>query len=134
MVLDDGSIWSVDDPGTASTWTDGDAITVAGGGGSLVDTDTGDVVGGTRIGSDSDSNAYADTGDHSLAAISTDGSIITLEDGSVWEVPDPADQSTVSSWTDGDSITVSEDPNSTGYIVADTDDGSAVSANYIGDE
>jgi S1-C subfamily serine protease len=136
VVLDDGSIWSIDvgDQGTTSSWTDGDSITVASGGNSLVDTNSGDVVTATRVGSDTDSNAYANTGDHTLQATGDDGSIVTLDDGSIWEVPNTGDQSTVSGWTDGDSITVSEDPNGTGYIITDTDDQSSVTASYIGSE
>ena len=69
-----------------------------------------------------------------LLRLSPNGSIVTLDDGSIWEVPDTGDQSTVSGWADGDSTTVSEDPNGTGYIITDTDDQSSVSASYVGDE
>lgn len=41
LVLDDGSVWSVDagDQATSEVWTDGDSITVSASGDELVDTD-----------------------------------------------------------------------------------------------
>jgi hypothetical protein len=75
-------------------------------------------------------NAYAGSG-QSITAKSDDGSIIVLDDDSIWIVAS-YDQSTSASWVDGTSITVN-DSGGTDQLV-DTDDQETVHANYIGQE
>jgi hypothetical protein len=132
--LDDGTVWSIDggDQGTVSGWSDGDTINVSPSGDSLTDYDTGDNVSATQIGDMTDQNTYANTGDNTLAATGDDGSIVTLADGSVWAI-NASDQATISSWTDSDNIVVNDNSDGS-YQLVDTDDQSAVSANYIGAE
>jgi hypothetical protein len=67
-------------------------------------TNTGDNTAATEIGSMTDQGTYVDTGDDSLQAMGDDGSLLTLDDGSIWAVNDLTDQSTVSYWTDLDSM------------------------------
>jgi hypothetical protein len=83
------------------------------------------------VGATSDGNAYAGGGS-SITAKSDDGSVIVLDDGSIWFV-DPADQATSGPWVDATSITVSQSSDGS-YELVDTDDQERVAANYIGQE
>jgi hypothetical protein len=132
--LDDGSVWSIDiaDQSTVTGWSDGDAMTTNSAGDTLIDTDQSETASATEIGSMTDTNAYAGSGT-SIAALGDDGSILTLDDGSVWAINDLGDQSTVTGWSDGDPITVADNSDGT-YTLANGNDNSTVSANYIGNE
>jgi hypothetical protein len=53
-------------------------------------------------------NVYADTGDHSQHSNSDAGSLIVLDDGSIWAMTDAGDQATASAWTDSKSYGLDE--------------------------
>lgn len=135
MTLDDGSVYSVDagDQPTVSAWSSGDPVSVGDSEEAITDLSTGEKVSVTSVGSTSDANSYADTGDHTQSTNSSDGSIIVLEDGSIWIVA-PADQPTTANWTDSASITVNEDSTGPGYELVNTDTQETAGANYIGQE
>jgi hypothetical protein len=128
--LDDGSVYSVDggDQSTVSSWSQGDPVTVSNSQDAIFNTSTGEKVSVTYVDDASAVNAYAGSGS-SVAAKSDDGSIIVLDDGSIWIVAS-YDQSTSSVWVDATSITV----NDSGDKLVNTDDQETVDANYIGQE
>ena len=135
VVVTSGSIYSVDgaDQSTVSAWSSGDPLSVSPAGDRIANTSTGDTASVTYVGSSSNAAVYSNTGDHTQATNSDDGSIVVLDDGSIWEVKAP-DQSTSSGWADGSSVTVNEHPGGTNYTLVNTDDQSSVQADYIGDE
>jgi hypothetical protein len=136
VVLGDGSVYSVDagDQSTTSSWPSGDPISVADGKDHLTDLSNGDSVAVTYVGDTSDTNSYAGTGaSHSLSTNSSDGSIVVLDDGSIWAVA-PGDQATSSVWIDPSSITVNESSQSPPYELVNSDSEDSVTANYIGTE
>jgi len=107
VALSGGSVYSVDagDQSTTSSWSSGDPISVGQGGDTLANTSTGDNATVTRIGNTADGMTYTGSGDHTQQTKSDDGSLVVLNDGSVWEVFN-ADQSTATSWSDSAAITV----------------------------
>jgi hypothetical protein len=110
---------------------EGDEVAVGEDDRTLTDLANGEKFDVNRVGDNSDSNSYANTGDHTQDTKSSHGAIIVLDDGSVWSV-DAGDQSTASTWQEAPSITVNEG-SGTGYELVDTDEHETVSANYIGD-
>jgi hypothetical protein len=96
----------------------------------IFNTSTGERVSVTSVGDSSDANAYAGSGS-GIAAKSDDGSIIVLDDGSIWIVA-PYDRATSGPWVDATSITVN-DSGAPDQLV-NTDDHETVDANYIGQE
>jgi hypothetical protein len=134
VVLNDGSVYSVDpgDQSTSASWSPSDNIAVGNGDESLTNLENGEKVSAKRVGNTSDTNSYPNTGDHTQQTNSSDGSIIVLEDGSIWAV-DAGDQATAAPWTDATSITVNETEGSR-YELVNTDEHEIVHANYIGDE
>jgi hypothetical protein len=130
LTLDDGSVYSVDaaDQGTVASWSQGDSVSVNDAQDSISNTSTGDTASVTYVGDTTDANVYSGVG-QSIAAIASDGSIIVLDDGSIWIVAS-YDQPTSAVWLDGTSITVS----SSGDQLIDTDDQETVDAKYIGQE
>lgn len=135
LTLDDGSVYSVDagDQSTVSSWSQGDPAVVEDSGDAATNLSTGDKVSLTEVGNTSDVNAYPGTGgDSSIAAKSDDGSIIVLDDSSIWFVA-PSDQPTSGLWLDLTSIVVNEAPDGS-YELVDTDDQEIVEANNIGQE
>jgi hypothetical protein len=71
-----------------------------------------------------------DTGDHALRDKSDDGSILLLDDGSVWVVAQ-ADRVNTGLWLAPSSITVNEGSGAP-YELVNTDDQETAEANYIG--
>jgi hypothetical protein len=135
VVLNDASVYSVEsgEETTTSSWSSGDEIAVDQAEESLTDLSNSEHVSAKRVGSTSDSNPYPDAGgEHSQETNASDGSIIVLDDGSIWEV-ESGDQSTASTWTDSSAITVNEGTAST-YELVNTDEHETVHANYIGSE
>jgi hypothetical protein len=132
LTLDDGSVYSVDggDQSTVSSWSQGDPVSVSDSNDAIFNSSTGDKVSVTYVDDSSAAHAYAGVGS-SISAKSDDGSIIVLDDGSIWIVA-PYDRSTSGPWVDGTSITVN-DSGATDQLV-DTDDQETVDANYIGQE
>jgi hypothetical protein len=82
----------------------------------------------TYVGDSADSNVYLGWG-QSIAARSSDGSIIVLNDGSIWIVAG-YDRPTSALWLDGTSIIVSN----SGDQLIDADDHEVIDAHYIGQE
>ncbi len=134
VVLTGGSIYSVDsaDQSTVSSWSSGDPLAVSQSGDQITNTSTGETATVTNVGKSSDANPYSATGDHTQQTNSNDGSIVVLDDGSIWYV-EPSAQSISSNWTDAASITVN-DTSGSDYQLVNTDDQSTVQARYIGDE
>jgi hypothetical protein len=133
LTLQDGSVYSVDggDQSTVSQWSQGDDIAISDSHDSITDLSTGDKVSVTLVGDISDTNSYPSTGAHSIQAKTDDGSIMVLDDGSIWAVG--PDQATTAPWVDGTSITVN-DGSGASYDLVDTDDQEIAEANYIGQE
>jgi hypothetical protein len=72
---------------------------------------------------------YSSPGDgHWIKSKSDDGTIITLEDGSVWQV-DPLDRIDTSLWLPITDITVVESDD--GYLLINTDDGEKAHAELL---
>lgn len=78
----------------------------------------------TGVYSDEDSEHY-------LEANYNDGSMIVLEDGSMWEI-DTMDQMISTSWKFNDIITVSSSGGKYDYVLSNSEDGKRVRANFIG--
>jgi hypothetical protein len=130
LTLDDGSVYSVDagDQSTVSSWSQGDPVSVSDSQDAIFNTSTGESVTVTYVGDSSAANAYPGGGS-SITAKSDDGSIVVLDDGSIWIVA-PYDRATSTPWVDATSITVTN----SGDQLVDTDDHEVVDANYIGQE
>jgi hypothetical protein len=135
VVLKDGSVYAVDsgDRSTSSSWQSNEAITVDEGEESLTNLESGEKVTAKQVGKTSDANPYPNTGDHTQDTNDSNGSIVVLDDGSIWAV-ESGDQSMAESWNDGASITVNEESAGGGYKLVNTDEHEIVHANYIGDE
>jgi hypothetical protein len=130
VALSDDTVWSL---GSSESWSDGDKITVGESEDTLYDATEGESVSATKIGETSDSNTYADEGEHTQEAVSDDGSLIVLDDGSVWAVA-AADQSTTSTWTDSSAIDVRQGSAGPNYELINTDEQSSAEAGYVGDK
>lgn len=130
LTLDDGGVYSVDsgDQSTTSSWSQGDSVTVSDSQDAIFNASTGEKVSVTYVDDATARNSYPGGGDASIEAKSDDGSIIVLDDGSIWIVA-PYDRPTSAIWLDVTSITV----NDSGDQLVDTDDQETVDANYIGD-
>jgi hypothetical protein len=134
VVLDDGAVYSVEtgDEPTAASWSSGDKVAVDDGEESLTNLANGEKVSAKHIGDKTDTNSYAATGDHTQETRTDDGSIIVLDDHSIWAV-EAGDESKASIWNDAASITVNETGGSS-YELVNTDEEETVHANYIGAE
>jgi hypothetical protein len=132
-VLDNGDVYSASDD--ASTGWESEAISVSEDESTITKADNGEQLEVSKVGDSSSGGPYSGAGEeHSQETNSSDGAIIVLEDGSVWEV-DSADQATASIWTDTTSITVSDEESAPGtYTLDDTEDHESVTATYIGDK
>lgn len=136
LLLDDGSVYSVDsgDQSTVSGWSSGDPVKIADSGDSITNLSTGEQVTVTLAGNEPDTNAYPGVGDHSLMSNSDDGTIVVLDDGSIWIVT-AADTATASVWLDPSSVTVNEGSSApAAYDLVNTDSQDAIQASYIGQE
>jgi hypothetical protein len=71
-------------------------------------------------------------GSYAIDAISADGSVVTLDDGSSWTIA-ASGQAEVEAWVLGDEVELAAGTGST-YTLSDTtiDDGVAVAAKYAG--
>ncbi|HME04939.1 MAG TPA: hypothetical protein VKG38_18095 [Solirubrobacteraceae bacterium] len=130
VALSDGTVWSL---GSAESWSTGDKITVGESEDTLYDGTEGESVDATKIGEASDANPYPSEGEHTQEAISDDGSLIVLDDGSVWAVSG-ADQATAATWTDASTIEARQGSASPRYRLVNTGDESTVEAGYMGDK
>jgi hypothetical protein len=133
LLLDDGSVYSVGsaDQSTVSAWSEGDDVSVDDSGGTITDTSSvsPEAASVTYVGDENGDYSYSAGGDQSQHTNSSDGSIEVLDDGSIWIV-DAADRSTTATWTDGDSVTVTEGQG--GYELVNTNSQETVAANYVG--
>ncbi len=116
------------------SWSQGDSVAVADSGDAMTNLSTGENVSVTQVGDTSDHNVYPGPtgGSDLIQAKSDDGSLLVLDDGSIWFVS-PGDQATSGPWVDQTSITVNEGSGGS-YELVDTDDQEIVEANYIGRE
>ena len=88
----------------------------------------------TKVGDTSSGGPYPGAGaEHNQETNSSDGAILVLEDGSVWNVAD-ADQATARVWTDASAISVSQEESGGEYTLHNADDNESVRASYIGDK
>jgi hypothetical protein len=145
--LDDGSVWAVaprDQPIVTAHWNlDSQLVSIRNGGHTLFDEESGGAhsINARRIGTLQSHNADPHTGDNTVNGIGhgayfaggSDGSLLTLGDGSVWAVTDANDQQIDVQWADGDNVVVRKSANG-GYRLDDTDVGTTISAAYIGHE
>lgn len=77
-------------------------------------------------------SAYSGVGSgHWVQDVSSGGKIVTLEDGSLWEIS-PTDIIFTAIWLPVSNIVVLEDSGPYPYRLINTDDGEAVNAKYIG--
>jgi hypothetical protein len=137
-VTEDGSVVALDNQAVYSTSEDassweGDEVAIGEDDSSLTNLSMGDRIEVNRVGDLSKSESYSGSGD-TLDSKSSDGSIIVLNDESVWAV-ESAGQSKSNTWTDSSSITVDESEGaSNSYQLVNTDDHESVTANYIGEK
>ncbi len=127
LALSDGSVWSLD---SGQSWSEGDTIEVGENEGSLYDATAEESEEASKIGDAGGTGGYAGEGEeHSIEAVSSDGSLLELEDNSVWSIV-PAGQATSSTWSDGDSVSV----HGGGPQYTLSDNGETVEAFYVGDK
>jgi hypothetical protein len=134
LVLDNGDVYSASGS-DASGW-DGEAVQVSEDESTITKADNGEQVEVTKVGNTSSGEPYPGAGgEHSQDTNSSNGGIIVLEDGSVWDVAD-ADQPTASVWTDATAIKVSEEESGGvgSYVLTNTDDNESVTASFIGNK
>lgn len=133
LLLDDGSVYSVGsaDQSTVSGWSEGDDVSVDDSSSTITDTSSvsPEAASVTYVGDENGDYSYSAGGDQSQQTSSSDGSIEVLDDGSIWIV-DAADRSTTATWTDGDSVTVTEGQG--GYELVNTSSQETVATNYVG--
>jgi len=127
LVLSDGTVWSLE---SSERWSPGDGITVAPGGNSLYDANEGERMSATKLGTTASASPNAAEGEHTLETISGDGSLIVLNDASVWAVAS-ADRSTSARWADAATIEVQEGSGGARYRLVNADDHSSVEAGYV---
>lgn len=85
-----------------------------------------------KPGKDQAKSTYSGIGSgHWIQSVSSGGKIITLEDGTVWEVS-PLDVIYSAIWLPISNIVVAEDSGPHPYKLINTDDGESVNAKYIG--
>jgi hypothetical protein len=135
VILHDGSVYSVDsaDQSTVSSWSSGDQVSVGESEENLFNVASGESVSATKVGDTSESNTHAVEGEHTQQTNSDDGSVLVLDDGSIWEVS-PSDQATAATWTDAASITVNQGNAGPMYELVNTDEHESIQASYIGGE
>ena len=83
---------------------------------------------------DSSAERYATGSGHWIDKVSDNGAIITLEDGSMWDVS-TIDQVDTALWLPVTDITVVADPHPIGefrYVLVNTEDGEKAHAKYMG--
>jgi hypothetical protein len=134
LVVSPGTAYSVETPyqRTASSFASGDTVTVNEEE-DITDLRTGKRVSATEIGDTTEANVYPHGGStHKLSTASADGSIVVLNDESVWAVS-PAGRRTAASWAHGSSIAVPRHSHLL-YGLLNTDDHTIVRASYIGEE
>jgi hypothetical protein len=134
VVVSPGTTYSVEseDWRTASSFAAGDLVTVNEEE-EITDLRTGKRVSATEIGDTTEANVYPHGGtSHRLASHSADGSIVVLNDESVWAVS-PATRATAASWTRGDRIAVPKHSHLL-YRLVNTQDHTTIKASYIAEE
>jgi len=145
--LADGSVWAVAKPDqeiVAADWgLDSQAVSVRNNGTELFNVEDGGAhsVDATKIGTVANTNVDTHLGKKSLSGLGhgayfaggADGSLLTLTDGSVWEVTNAFYQQADVEWADGDDVSVSKGPKHT-YTLDDTDIHSIIRATYIGQD
>jgi hypothetical protein len=149
--LDNGSLWQVangDELTVLRHWSlDSNLVEISKDRRTLINAESANThnVRARQVGTTAGQTAYAHVGDNTLGGIghgeyfngATDGSIVTLADGSVWYIPDPNDQGTVVDWADGDDVVVKKNTGAAGgpgpsYVLEDTDVEQTVVANHVG--
>jgi hypothetical protein len=147
--LDDGSLWEVangDQLTVLRHWSlDSNLVEISKDRRTLINAEAANThnVRARRVGTTAGQKAYAHVGDNTLGGIghgeyfngATDGSVVTLADGSVWYIPDANDEGEVVDWADGDDVVVKRGPGDgpgPSYVLDDTDVQESVVANYVG--
>jgi hypothetical protein len=132
LLLSDGSVYSVDssDQSVVSSWSQDDDVAVNDSGDAITNLSTGEKVSVSLIGNESSANIYVNTGDHALRDKSDDGSVLLLDDGSVWVVA-LVDRVNTGLWLAPSSIAVNEGSGAA-YELVNADDQETAEANYIG--
>jgi hypothetical protein len=134
LVISPGVAYSVEsqDQTTASSFTPGDSVAVNEEE-EITDLRSGRRVSASEIGDIAEANRYPHGGTrHMLATGSPDGSIVVLNDESVWAVS-PAGRATAASWVHGAPIAVPPRSHLL-YRLVNSDDRSTIRASYIGEE
>lgn len=127
LALGNGTVWWLESP---RRWTPGEKITVGSSEDTLYDTALGESVPVMKLGAVTEANADAAEGEHTLEALSGDGSLIVLNDASVWAVA-PADRRTAATWRAAAIIQVEEGSSGARYRLLNTDTQGSVEAGYI---
>jgi len=128
--LTDGSVFALVS-GDASRWLDQRVRTVSGGA-IMIDVASGEKGEAQYVGSVRHPRTYANGGEHNQESGSPDGSLILLDDGSVWSIP-PDERSRTSTWAEGASVSVEPGPHGR-YRLTNGASGSTVLATYVGEK
>jgi hypothetical protein len=149
--LDNGSLWRVasgDELTVLRHWSlDSNLVEISKDRRTLINAESANThnVRARQVGTTAGQKQFAHLGDNTLGGIghgeyfngATDGSVVTLADGSVWYIADPNDQGKVVDWADGDDVVVKKntsggDGAKPSYVLEDTDVEQSVVADYIG--
>lgn len=134
LALTDGNVYSVrpSDYSTVAEWSPGAAVAVARDDESVTNLRTGQKVSVATVASGGPYSGFGE--EHTLETMSSDGSLIVLNDHSIWEVS-TADQVLAALWTADEPVVVAQaSVSSTSYPLTNTERKSTVEAEYLGEE
>lgn len=86
----------------------------------------------TYVGDAANPRTYSNTGEHTQESGAADGSLLLLDDGSVWVVPTTGRSHTYT-WTEGSVVNVEPGPGGL-YKLANPSSGTSVLAAYVGEK
>lgn len=130
VLLGGGAVFAVLS-GDASSWT-GDRVTLVANGDVMLNSARRDRAEVSFVGDAGTARAYSNTGEHTQESGATDGSLVLLDDGSVWVVA-RADRGHNVEWSEGSVVDV--EPGSHGlYRLSNPSSGSSVAAAYVGEK
>jgi hypothetical protein len=117
--------------GDASRWT-GDSVRVISGERIMLNARLHDRAEVTYVGDPAKPRIYSNTGEHTQESGSTDGSLLLLDDGSVWVVT-PEGRAHTHLWEESSTVNVEPGPHGL-YRLANPSSGTSVLAAYVGEK
>jgi len=128
--LKSGAVFAVLN-GDSSPWS-GNAVKVIAGGRIMLDPQRHDRAEVSYVGEPAKPRTYANSGEHTQESGSADGSLILLDDGSVWAVQ-PAGRVHTRAWVEGSVVDV-ESASGGLYRLTNPSSGTSVLAAYVGEK